>query len=104
MSDHCWHRDWTIHDPVTDELLNDIAGCAAMNMRLAAKGCLSVFACFGHADSINYWCWSNFTHEKNHDKRVEMIEEEAKSAPDPEKFKQICMYVLERIESEEKQE
>lgn len=102
MSDHCYHRDWSIRtDPVTPKLLDDIAGCVSMNMRLAARGCLSCFAIFGDADRINCWCWENWTSEKDHDKRVQMIEEEAQNAPDPEKFKQICMYALDLVEKDE---
>jgi hypothetical protein len=97
MSDHVYNREWTIHDPIPEGLKDSIAGAVSMNMKIQP----GAFAIFGHADGINYWCWTNWTTEKDHDKRIEMIEEEAKSAPNPERFKEICMHVLEKIEEEE---
>lgn len=97
MSSHCYDRNWTINDPMPEGLLDDIAGCVSMNMKVKP----GAFAVFGHADGINYWLWNMFLGEKDHDKRVTAIEVAAKTAPDPEKFKQISLHVLEQIEKEE---
>lgn len=101
MSSHCFHVNWSIHtDEVTPQLLEDIASCVIMNMNLATKSLIGCFVIGNDADQINHWCWENWVCEKDYNKRVEMIEEESKLAPDPEKFKQICMHVLEQVEKE----